>query len=145
MFTRSRLGLASAGALLLTSGTALISGGIAATPAGAITQSASSTTASQAQVTLKSSTPQTTLWIHGKAAHVWKTWYHYSKGGYKGHFGAKSVNANAFVIAEIYWNSGRHEIKNVKPNSTHVYYGAKKIYLRVCDMHGQTMYCSAKW
>lgn len=145
MFTRSRLGLASASALLLTSGAALISGGVTAAPAGAVTQPASSAAAAQAQVTAKSSIPQTTLWIHGKAAHVWKTWYRYSKGGYKGHFGAKSVNANAFVIAEIHWNSGRYEIINVKPKSTHVYYGAKKVYLRVCDMHGRTMYCSARW
>ncbi|MBL1100262.1 hypothetical protein [Streptomyces coffeae] len=123
---------------------ALVSGALAVGPADAASRSTGSASGAAAQAGT-SRVPSTTVWIHGKAAHVWKTWHHYSGGGYKGHFGATSVDRDVQVMAEIYWNSGRYQIVPVKPRSTHTYNGARAVYLRAWDWHGQNMYCGDRW
>ena len=124
--------------------TALIGGGVAVAPAQAAVLSTHSAAVASVQA-MPNDAASTTLWIHGKAAHVWKSWERFNKGGYKGHFGAYSVAKGVNVFAQIDWNSGRRDIVLVKPHSTHVYYGAKSVYLTACTWYDNAVRCSGLW
>ncbi|MGH4031296.1 hypothetical protein ACQB60_20450 [Actinomycetota bacterium Odt1-20B] len=128
----------TAGVLAAGLSLGLLSSGALAAPAhSTVAPSSSPGAAGDVHIQSKAST---TLYIQGANARVWKTWYRYSGGGYKGHFGASRVNG-ADVYAHIYWNSGRYQFKKLKPGKSYVYYGAKKVLLQLCGDYE----CSGKW
>ncbi|MFJ9469268.1 hypothetical protein [Streptomyces caniferus] len=131
--------------LVVAVATAMLVGGVAvAAPARAVNGSARST-APPSVLAAPAAKGSTTLWIHGKGVRVWKTWYHHRGGGYDGHFGATSVPRGTYAFAEINWNSGRHTIVPVKVHTTHVYRGAKSVYLRACVWERNNLWCGSPW